>query len=515
MTHAASHRQAKLVGGQGLTPMLPSATIHALDAIIVGNGVLGLSLGLVLARLGHRVALAGEPHRPFSASAASGAMLGCFGEVTPMTLRGAYGRAKLNLDVKASQLWDAWLTELGEDAGQETTRAIRTAFGTIVLHNTIGVPEIDDASMQSIRQALDMYGEAYESIDPSSLDWLDPQPTARPLEVLFIPGEHAVNSAALLDALEEAFVRRGGIVVPGQVQEILHKNDVALGVRIEDGAEHHAPVVILAAGVRSQTLLDALPGVAARIPRLISGPGTATLLSTSPTVPPPKSVLRTPNRAFGCGLHMVPRERGLVYVGATNAVHPEAVGHPSVRSLNFLFDCAVRQLRRDLWHSRVVKTMVGNRPIALDGFPLLGRTGLAGLWLMSGTYRDGLHMSPLLAQLMAAWIVDDRFPADLELFQPVRPPIQTMSRDETIRYAVVHRIATGHEFDWSLPVEWPTAIESLLDNHYRTLAQEIDDTFSPLPEVLEYLPSFPVLADMLRKYYTAAREWNPAGKTAG
>lgn len=43
------------------------------DVIVVGNGVLGLSLGLVLARRGQDVAVLGKPHRPFAGTTASGA----------------------------------------------------------------------------------------------------------------------------------------------------------------------------------------------------------------------------------------------------------------------------------------------------------------------------------------------------------------------------------------------------------------------------------------------------------
>lgn len=489
-----------------MTQDLPNSPARAFDAVVVGNGALGLSLGLVLVRRGQRVALVGEPHRPYAASTAAGAMLGCFGEVTATTLAGPYGRAKLDLDVQATRLWDAWLAELDEDAGEGTARDVRTARGTVVLHNTIGVPEIDDASMRSIRQALDLYEEPYEDIDPASVDWLDPQPTARPLAAMFIPGEHAVDTAALLPALESAFVRRGGTLVPDEAAEVVRSGGAARGVRLAGGEELHAPVVVLAAGVGSQGLLDKLPGIAAGIPRLISGFGISAVLRTDPATPLPDSVLRTPNRAFACGLHLVPRGAGQVYVGATNTMRPEPSLEPSVRGLQFLLDCAVRQLRRDLWFSGIARTQVGNRPVTLDGYPLLGGSGLDGLWLMTGTYRDGLHMSPLLAARMADWILDDKPAPELELFQPVRAPIQTMSREETVRYAVVHRLATGHEWNWSLPVEWPGILEGFFETSYRTHAQDIDDSFTPPPDILAFVPAFPELAGMLRRYYAATRE---------
>src|SRR5436190_1388259 len=41
------------------------------DVIVVGNGVLGLSLGLELSRRGQDVAVLGEPHRPYAGSTAA------------------------------------------------------------------------------------------------------------------------------------------------------------------------------------------------------------------------------------------------------------------------------------------------------------------------------------------------------------------------------------------------------------------------------------------------------------
>ncbi|MEK5521656.1 FAD-dependent oxidoreductase [Heyndrickxia sp. FSL W8-0423] len=65
------------------------------DVVVVGNGVLGLSLALSLVRKKLPVALVGESNRPWAASTAAGAMLGCFGEVTSTLLKSEHGRARI------------------------------------------------------------------------------------------------------------------------------------------------------------------------------------------------------------------------------------------------------------------------------------------------------------------------------------------------------------------------------------------------------------------------------------
>jgi glycine/D-amino acid oxidase-like deaminating enzyme len=88
----------------------------------------------------------------------------------------------------------------------------------------------------------------------------------------------------------------------------------------------------------------------------------------------PRSVLRTPNRAFACGLHVVPRGDGQVYVGATNVISPDPRQTALVSDVLFLLECGVRQVRRNLGRSGLRRIQVGNRPVALDGMPLLGET---------------------------------------------------------------------------------------------------------------------------------------------
>ncbi|MFB6535489.1 NAD(P)/FAD-dependent oxidoreductase [Streptomyces noursei] len=475
------------------------------DVVVVGNGVLGLSLAVVLLRRGLRVVVVGDGRRPMAASTAAGAMNGCFGEVTATTTATVHGRAKLELDVAAARMWEDWLAELAEDGGGG---AVRCARGTVVLHNAIGMAEIDDTAMTAIRSALEHYEEPYEVVDPVEVvPWLDPQPTARPLGGLFIPGEHGVDAGALLDALSSAVGRLGGLQVPEHAVRVVHGSGEVKGVALADGTVLAGGRVVLAAGVGSQTLLDTLPpDIAAPIPRLISGFGVSVVLSNGPGAAPPDCVVRTPNRSFGCGLHTVPRGPSQVYVGATNTTRPRPGSDPSVRDLAFLLDCAARQLRRDLWFSDITTTRVGNRPMTLDGHPLLGETRLAGLWLMTGTFRDGLHTSPLLATEMADWITGGT-PSmpEIGLFRPTRPPIRTMSRQETVRHATVHRLAIGHEWNWSMPVEWPVHLDPMYEAKYRAVAEETHDTITPPPEVLAYIPAFPELAHMLDTYYTATK----------
>lgn len=483
-------------------PATPTEDNRPHDVVVVGNGSLGLSLGLTLARRGIRVAVLGRPHRPGAASSAAGAMIGTFGEVTTTLLKSEYGRTKLDWAYQASKLWPEWLAGLAPD-GDGDGSDLLTADGTVVLLNTVGLPEIDTQNYKAIRTALVEYGEKYEDVDPEDVEWLDAEPTARPLQAMFLPNEHAVNSHELLVRLERAFLAAGGTLIAEQATRVDQGGGRVRGVELESGTVLSAGQVVLAAGAATQTVLDTVPELAARIPRLISGYGVSALVDTEDGTSP-RSVLRTPNRAFACGLHVVPRGSGQVYVGATNIISPEPRETALISDVLFLLNCGNRQIRRNLGESGLRKIQVGNRPVALDGMPLLGETGLDGLWMMTGTYRDGLTLTPLLAREMTAALLGEETSIDLGLFGPVRAPIQPFSRAEIVETTVTHMLATGYESDWTVPVEWPFTIEHYLRVAYTRIADEFDPAFTPPPELLASSRIHPSLAQALRDYYAAS-----------
>jgi glycine oxidase len=469
------------------------------DVLVVGNGVLGLSLGLVLARRGVSVAVVGDPARPFAASAAAGAMNGCFGEVTPVLLASAHGRTKLDLDYRATGMWGDWAASIVE---QSDETSLRSATGTVVILNTVGVPQIDSDGYAAIRAALRQYGEPYEDLDAQQVPWLRPDPMSRPLQAMFLPNEHGVNAPALLRGLATAVTTAGGHLIGEHITDLVLAGGRVTGVEMGSGAQLSAPTVVLAAGAASHQLLRRVPReITDRIPAVVAGMGVALLLETEDGTMP-DSVIRTPNRAFACGLHAVPREDGHVYIGATNDILAKPRRTAAVGDLTLLFGCT-RQIRTDLGGGHIEKILVGNRPVPLDGFPLLGEAGVPGLWMMTGTYRDGLHQSPLLATEMAARILGEAYAPELDMFPPVRPPIQPLTREECLELAVRHTMATGYEHAWQLPEDWPPMIEDQMRRWYSGILDEIDEEFIPLPEFLGFVQ--PEIHAQLRTYYNAHR----------
>lgn len=471
------------------------------DVIVVGNGAVGASIAHELGERGRHVARVGPVDRDRAASTAAGAMLGCFGEVTKGMLASEHGRAKLDLDYRARDMWTAWDDRLSERSGDE--RSLLSAEGTFVLLNTVGSAAVDTASFRAIEQTLQDFEEKYEHVDPEELDWLSPNHLYRSLRGLFIPGEHAVDSHRLLRKLDSAFAATGGSLFDDHAHGLVIDGGRVTGVRLRGGEVLHADQVVLAAGALSLELMDSLPELRRRIPPMVSGYGVSALVETEDRALP-NSVVRTPNRAFACGLHCVPRGDGMLYLGATNIISEEPRRHAALGDLQFLLDCAVDQLHTNLAEAALHAVQVGNRPVPVDGFPLLGSTGADGLWLATGTYRDGLHQSPLLARHIADLLdgKDSDF-GFLNRFQPVRAPLHGGTREEIVTTAVEHMMATGYESKWHVIPEWPPRMERHLRSSYTTFVEEFHPEFTPPAELVAAMTDR--IAAALQRYY---REWS-------
>lgn len=464
------------------------------DIVVVGNGVVGSSVAFELARRGMAVARVGEPNRKFSASVAAGAMLGCFGEVTTSLMASEHGRAKLAVDYEARGLWGDWAAALAGASGDETS--LVTSRGTLVMLNTSGSKAVDTGNFRAIESALKSYDEPYELVDPQDNPWLEPNDLHRPLKGIYLPAEHSVNSALLLTKLDMALRNTSGTIIDGQARSIVAEGDRATGVMLGDGTVIGADTVIIAAGANSNDLLGIFPDICRRIPPMVSGYGVSALVEMEDGKLP-DSVLRTPNRSFACGLHCVPRGEGVLYVGATNIISQEPREHALVSDVKFLFDCAIPQLHTNLDNASLLKLQVGNRPIPADSFPLFGKVdGTDNIWMASGTSRDGLHQSPLLAQQMADMLGGKAAHPSLRDFVPVRAPLPPGTREEIIEEAVQHTLGSGWETYWNVGREWPVMLSSSLHNAFTEVASSLHPTFTPPAALLAELDEG--LAESLR-----------------
>ncbi|AJF69171.1 FAD-binding oxidoreductase [Streptomyces vietnamensis] len=104
-------------------------------------------------------------------------------------------------------------------------------------------------------------------------------------------------------------------------------------------------------------------------------------------------------------------------------------------AMRFLLDAGLDQLHHGLSDAEIDRVHHGNRSVGLDGRPLLGDAGRPGLWGATGTHRDGLHVSPLIAQELTAGILrgtPSPWPAP---WRPDRKPIADWTAADAVEEA--------------------------------------------------------------------------------
>ncbi|MEB3327035.1 MAG: FAD-dependent oxidoreductase [Synechococcus sp.] len=206
------------------------------------------------------------------------------------------------------------------------------------------------------------------------------------------------------------FAQDGQIDNRRQLMRALERACVALGVGFQEGAE----VLALErggdgtlVGVRLRTAEGEEQRLPAEQAVLACGAWSALLLPDLPVFPVKGQMLslQAPRQAlqrviFGPGTYLVPRADGLVVVGATS--EPEAGFSEGLTPLG------QRQLQEGLenllpsaasWPP--MERWWGFRPCTPDQGPLLGESGIPGLWLATGHHRNGVLLAAITAELLA------------------------------------------------------------------------------------------------------------------
>lgn len=365
-----------------------------MKVIVIGGGVLGQTIAFYLLQSGvsvHHV----YPESGFSncATLAAGAMLGVFAEITKDNVAGP-GAHELDFRYRSNKLYPEFLTEVTTLASQE----VELRSGTFIIGNSFGRNDLKN--IHCIEDHLLQYKAPYQVVTERDVPGYAPNPRFSPHRILFLPEEKFLNSEQLLTSLIAVNSASNLYThTSATASKVICQNSRASGVVSSDGDSYYADAVVLAAGIGTDSLItDSLPK--ANLPKLMPGKGTSLLLQTNEVFP---YVLRSPNRDFACGIHLIPRGDGSVYIGATNrtASCPGTSEGATVEELHDLLYEATHELNPRLDSAVVASFRYGNRPISLDGYPLIGKTEIENLLLATGTYRNGILMAPLIGRIIS------------------------------------------------------------------------------------------------------------------
>jgi glycine oxidase len=402
------------------------------DVVVVGGGVVGLAVANALLRADVRVTSVfppGSDDRPV-ASRAAGAVLGAFGEVT--SGGGGIDDPGFRFRLQAQRLYPEWLREVCERA----RRSVHQAKGTFIVANNVGAS--DRASVHGMKRRADDVGEPAHYTDPQDVPGLKPNQYQAPGLCLYLPNEHSIDPDELLDALAVGAATFISWAYVPDIADVVRPDGAAWTVTTREGRTIQAEHVVLCAGSRSWEVLGVGLREAAGLPEMYFGKGVSCVVRDAPPIP---STIRTPNRAFACGIHVVPRADGLLYLGATNNLGADHEIERGMQpgELHNLFDEILHQINTDIRESRIAQLRVGFRPIAAHGRPIIGTTALPGLSVGTGTYRDGVLMAPLVGAIVAGEITGadgwtNPFPVTIESTTPDRDSLVEMGIRDIVSF---------------------------------------------------------------------------------
>jgi glycine oxidase len=357
-------------------------------AVIIGAGVAGLTIGWRLRQAGVDVLILER------AQAGLGATWAAAGMIAAATELAAAQTAEAELGQWAHRMWPDFAREIEDASG--------LGIGFRQCGALLVALDVAETALATQRAAGD---PELKMLTPDEAGAMEPMLGAM-AAACWDPREAQVDNRALGRALATAFLHAGGTLSVNEavVQVVVHQGRaVSAHTPI---AVHHADAFVLAAGAWS-SLISGLPPDAVPPVRPMKGEMLALL--------PPQGATLPERMIWGNGVYLVPRN-GRLLVGATL----EDAG----------FDTSLTDAAEDWLSSRAVRLMpalrewkidehwAGLRPGSPDGLPLLGPTTVAGLYVASGQYRNGILFAPAVGEILSRFVLERG--GDFEAFDPRR-----------------------------------------------------------------------------------------------
>jgi glycine oxidase len=372
-----------------------SSAAPAGDLAVVGGGVIGLAVAWRAASAGLRVTVID----PAPGGGASWAAAGMLAPVTEVH----YGeQALLRLNLAAAARWPRFAMELEEAAGRPVGYL---ACGTLtVARDADDLAAIDD--LYRFQQGLGLEVDRLRSRECRSLE---PGLAPGVRGGVLVPGDHQVDNRALVGGLLAAAARAGVVLRPAMARGLRVAGGRVRGLVLDDGEALAAGTVVLAAGGWSGTLDGLDPAL---LPPVRPVKGQLLHLRGPASEPLARRNVR------GLEAYVVPRADGRVVVGAT--VEEQGFDQRVTAGAVHHLLHAAAELLPDVDELELTETVAGLRPGSPDNAPLLGETGLDGLVVATGHYRNGILLTPVTAEAITELLVDGRTPEAIVPFSPRR-----------------------------------------------------------------------------------------------
>ncbi|MGI8309728.1 glycine oxidase ThiO [Saccharopolyspora hattusasensis] len=358
--------------------------------VVVGGGVIGMSVAWRAAAAGHRVQLV-DAEPASGASNVAGGMLAPIAEAWP-------GEEELlELGEASLRLWPAFAGELGQASGLPS--GLRRE-GTLV----VGVDSADRAELDSLVDYLARLGRTVTRLTSREVRRLEPSLGPAVRGGLEVPGDLAVDNRLALAALRAAAAAAGVDFVAANAKRVQPG-----AVELEDSTVD-CDAVVIAAGVHSGALHPALKD---RI-RPVKGE-ILRLRARTTALPPPSRTIRGPVR--GRQTYLVPRDDGGLVLGATQY----EVGFDTEVTMGGVRDLIAdaERLMPGIAEYQLVEAAAGLRPSTDDNLPVLGWLE-PGVLAATGHHRGGFLLAPVTVEAVLALLHGEEPATEIKAADPSR-----------------------------------------------------------------------------------------------
>jgi glycine oxidase len=365
-----------------------------MKALVIGGGIIGSCIAWRLARENAEVTILERGRLGQEASWAAAGMIAPQAE--------AQGPGPFfDLCVKAREVFTATMPELRAESGidpeYDDDGILYVAF--------------DEAESVELRERAKWQSEAGGlAVELSAPEARAIEPALSPdvIYAVHMPADRRTDNRKLTRAFAAAAVAKGAQIHEGvRVTEVMAKKGRATGLRLDDGKELAADVIVNAAGAWARDIRGLEADQVATYPvrgQMLCFEGLRPLAGPS---------------VFSAHGYLVPRRDGRVLAGSTmeDAGYDKRVTLEGIERITR----GARKMMPSLGNMPFREAWAGLRPATRDFLPILGASpNAANVFYATGHFRSGILLSALTGEIIAD-LAFDRTPAiNLEPFAPGR-----------------------------------------------------------------------------------------------
>ncbi|MFW3591640.1 glycine oxidase ThiO [Staphylococcus caprae] len=362
------------------------------DVLIIGSGVIGMSIARQLSATQYDVAIVDRDVPGKHASYKAGGMLGAQNEFTEES-------DLFNLAIESRGMFpllsESLMNETGIDIQFQDSGLIKIAHS-----------KEDVESLQRQYNFLKQNDPSVKQLSSEDLMHLTNGNVKPSYAAIHIPHDGQINANAYTKALLESLnMRRISRYHHTEVQSI-ERNNGYYSVYTDQQPLIEARKVIVAGGAWSSQLLKNY-----NLQRKVIGVKGEVLLLENDDLNLSETLFMT----NGC--YIVPKQPNRFLIGATSEYDNYSVG-TTKKGLNWLFNHACERIP-ELKHSRILKEWSGVRPYTDNEVPMMDQID-DGLFVITGHYRNGILLSPIIGRDIANWLISGIKPPHYSSFSVSR-----------------------------------------------------------------------------------------------